>query len=88
MRKKYFILAFAVLLAIAAATAFALDRTADATLRNARADVAVMPQSDVVSRPVAGSPTPRTAQDFRDSAALILVGSMLLGLAAAVRRTV
>jgi hypothetical protein len=89
MRKKYFTLAaiaLAALLCVAAATAFAIDRNADATVKTARADVTVMPQADVRARPPGAGA--RTAQDFRDSAALVLVGSMLLGLAAAVRRTV
>lgn len=50
-----------------------------------RAEAAVLPPAD----PVAGSRAGawRTSDDLRDSAALVLVGSMLLGLAAAVRRT-
>ncbi len=87
MRKKYItlaVVAFAVLLGIAAATAFAVDRNSDA-VETARADVTVLSQGDIQARP-AGTAA-RTVQDFRDSAALLLVGSMLLGLAAAVRRT-
>ncbi len=76
MRKKYITL-------IAAATVFALDRNVDA-VKTARADVTVMSQPDVASRPAS---TSHGVQDFRESAALVLVGSMLLGLAAAVRRT-
>ena len=47
----------------------------------ARAEASVLPQ------PVATPGKPTRVNDVRDCAALVLVGSMLIGLAAAVRRT-
>jgi uncharacterized membrane protein len=85
MRTKYLTLVAvaALLLVIAAASVFAVDRNLDA-VKTARAEVAVISQPDVAPRPGTAA---RGGQDLRDSAALVLVGSMLLGLAAAVRRT-
>ncbi|MGE5359789.1 MAG: hypothetical protein ACM3NQ_12300 [Bacteroidales bacterium] len=85
MRKKYLFLAAALVFVIAAATASAVDRNTD-PVTTARADVTVMAEPGVAVRPP--GTVARSVQDFRNSAALVLVGTMLLGLAAAVRRTV
>ncbi len=47
-------------------------------------EVAVLPPADMAGGRGAAS---RSFEDLRDSAALVLVGTMLIGLAAAVRRT-
>ncbi len=59
----------------------------EADMRTARADGSTLSHSDLAAatmKPVG----PQASDDVRDSVALVLVGSMLIGLAAAVRRTV
>ena len=62
-----------------------------AAAQAARAEASVLTPPPVSALPAsavdAKSATPPNGDGFRDSAALVLVGSMLLGLAAAVRRT-
>ncbi len=85
MRKKLVTLALAVFIALVTTVVIASGRPAEA-LKTARADVPVLPQADARTASQAAV-TPHTFVDLRDSAALVLVGSMLIGLAAAVRRT-
>ncbi len=85
MRKKVVTLVFAALLALITTVVLASGRPTE-VLRTARADVAVLPETDGRSVSSTGVAS-RTVVDLRDSAALVLVGGMLIGLAAAVRRT-
>ncbi len=55
----------------------------NATLRTASADAPALPPE---SAPVSARPA-ASFDELRDCAALVLVGGMLIGLAAAVRRT-
>jgi LPXTG-motif cell wall-anchored protein len=74
MRRQFVVVMFAVLAAVAAASAAAAGRVAAAEPReNAAAPVAVQR----VAMPATG---------MRDEAAMVLVGTALIGLAAAVRR--
>ncbi len=78
-------LAFASAVVISLAT-LVTPAAAPQEVRTARAEASVLPQPDIpAASKDAGT---RGVDDMRDCAALVLVGSMLLGLAAAVRRTV
>ncbi len=84
MRSKAMAFVSALIIAAAVSTAVAASAPAQ-NPAPARTEVAVLPPAEPVAdaKPGAG----RTVDDLRDSAALVLVGSMLIGLAAAVRRT-
>ncbi len=74
-------------IALVATTAIAERRAVPEDTKTARADVGLVPPSAM--RSTAGTSAPaRNIYDVRESASLVLVGGMLLGLAAAVRRTV
>ncbi len=80
MRKKILGFAFVLFLSLVTSAAVAAP---EAELRTARAELNEVDRS----APIAAKPGDRGVDDLRDSAALVLVGSMLIGLAAAVRRT-
>jgi len=69
---------------LAAGTAFAGRPAEKEQFQTSRAEVVVLAKPEAPG--AAPESISRTVTDLRDSAALILVGSMLLGLAAAVRR--
>lgn len=88
MRHRLLILAFALFTAMLAAIVFATDtRQPREEIKTARAEVAVLPQPAVHQPLPTGAPGSRAFDDFRESVALVLVGGVLIGLAAAVRRT-
>ncbi len=86
MRAKVLMFVCALIIAVSAAsTAAAYGPAPTPDPLPTRTEVAVLPPADAAGGSKAG--TSRTIDDLRDSAALVLVGSMLIGLAAAVRRT-
>ncbi len=87
MRQILFAFVLAIFLASVAATTARAGRPFSGEMKSARTEVAaVITPADV--RPAARADEARGVNDLRDSAALVLVGTMLIGLAAAVRRTV
>ncbi|MEN3339113.1 MAG: hypothetical protein V7647_2789 [Acidobacteriota bacterium] len=74
MRRQFVVVMFAVLAVIAAASAAAAGRVAAAEPRQSTA------------APVAVQRVALPATGIRDEAAMVLVGSALIGIAAAVRR--
>ncbi len=83
MRQRALTFLSAALISLATFATPAAAATGD-EVRTARAEVSVLPQPDVQASKDASA---RGIDDLRDCAALVLVGSMLIGLAAAVRRT-
>ncbi len=84
MRKRVLAFASIVVISLAASTVSA-GVLPQADVRTASAEEHALARADA---PVPLKPAaPRGVEDLRDSAALVLVGSMLIGLAAAVRRT-
>ncbi len=84
MRKQALVFASVILITAGLGTSAAWAVPASQTdIRTARAEAANLPPAAVQapSRPAAGF------DELRDCAALVLVGGMLIGLAAAVRRT-
>ncbi len=87
MRQALIAVIGSVLIALMATTVIAERRVSPEDNKTARADVGLMPADAIRPTAVASAPD-RTVYDLRESASLVLVGGMLLGLAAAVRRTV
>ncbi len=85
MRKR--VLAFvSIVVVVAAASGASASVVPQAELRTASADEHALARTEAA--PLALKPAgQRGVEDLRDCAALVLVGSMLIGLAAAVRRT-
>lgn len=75
MRRQFVVVMFAVLAAVAAASAAAAGRVA-----------AAEPRENAAPAPVAVQRIAMPATGIRDEAAMVLVGTALIGLAAAVRR--
>ncbi len=84
MRSKVTSFVAAIIIAVTVASTVAAAAPAQNPAPG-RTEVAVLPPADPVADSKPGGA--RTVDDLRDSAALVLVGSMLIGLAAAVRRT-
>jgi hypothetical protein len=86
MRKTVLGLVSAIVVVVALSGAFVVAAP-EAEMRTARADVSTLSHGELATAP--SKPAgPQAVDDVRDSVALVLVGSMLIGLAAAVRRTV